>query len=237
MHTHYIDGNCSNAPRTARLNPGKTQQGSSTRIPEIHIYYTIMNQRLSKIKALRRNSVVFFGQCTWFPKNLYSKSVYGTEEQFKLRFHRGVVKSVSRHFRKRPLKVEIYFEAYNQNYSFRLADLMNEEQYYFEEDDLPENAVIVENEMDEAELFPSLSLISEIEQTENECIEDLKSFKRKILEAGIHLRKFEEDIEELCDRGSKFFFCSDEDERQKRLRETPQPLVLVPLEENRDFFL
>ena len=58
------------------------------------------------------------------------------------------------------------------------------------------------------------------------------------MEAGLTLRDFGPiDIEEIKDRGSKYFFCKDLDERTKRLRESPQPILLSPLAESEDFFL
>lgn len=200
-----------------------------------------MDLRALKIKNLRRNSVVFFGQ-TWFAKHLHSKSVDGSQEEFLRHFHKGVVKSVpSRLKNSKGLhknSYSIYFEAFEQTYSFKPADLLNEENYYLNKKDLPDSTVMVKKEMDEAELFLTLSTFSEVQQVEAESLEELKIFKRKFLEAGIRPRKYEEeDMEELCDRGSKFFFCRDEDERLTRHRDTPQPLILIPLEENRDFFL
>ena len=44
------------------------------------------------------------------------------------------------------------------------------------------------------------------------------------------------DFDELCDRGSTFFYPSTQAEREDRLRDIPQPLHLIPLIENKLFF-
>jgi hypothetical protein len=44
-------------------------------------------------------------------------------------------------------------------------------------------------------------------------------------------------MDRLSDRSSTYFFPSDLKERAQKLKETPQPLLLIPLEENIEFFL
>ena len=41
----------------------------------------------------------------------------------------------------------------------------------------------------------------------------------------------------MMDCGSKYFYPPDLEERAKRLLETPQPILLVPLIESLDFFV
>ena len=132
----------------------------------------------------------------------------------------------------------IHFPAIDSGryYKFSTADLQND-QYFFSAEDLPANAIILEEEIPADQLFPS-PLASEMSNLPNKSKESLVSFKRKFLEAGLTLRSLDGvDQDEILDRASKYFYPVDLEQRAKRLLETPQPILLVPLSENMDFFV
>ena len=93
------------------------------------------------------------------------------------------------------------------------------------------------------DLFPSLSLETTDklpeENPENNInsLEELVAFKAAAMKGGVCVRTFAGlDFDELCDRGSTFFYPSTQAEREDRLRDIPQTLLLIPLIENKLFF-
>ena len=123
-----------------------------------------MQSKLELIRGLKVRSQVYFGYCTWFSEELHSLSMFGPAYEFKRRFVRGIVRKVS----KNPRVFVIHFPAIDsgRHYKFSTADLQND-QYFFSAEDLPANAIILEEEIPANQLFPS-SLASEMSNLPNE---------------------------------------------------------------------
>ena len=87
------------------------------------------------------------------------------------------------------------------------SDLKNTEGYYFGVDSLPENCVVLEELIDDDELFPEIKL--ELAAVKSEEVKSLRSFKTKALEGECTFEIYIfglVDLEELRDGSSVFFF-------------------------------
>ena len=166
------------------------------------------------------------------------KIKFGSSEEFSKQLVKGVVRATPSK-KNRTKKYTIFFPVLKESYEFFCSDLVAEAHYFFSHKDVPTDCVIMEAEIETHELFPDISLLSKdnIPDSETTTFEDLLSFKNAATKGGVSVRSFDGfDFEDLCDRGSKFFYPPTEAEREERLRDTPQPLLLIPLIESKNFF-
>ena len=148
-----------------------------------------MNQQ-QNIKQLKAGSKVYFGLCTWYEESLWDKSMFGSLQEFKRHLVAGVVRSVAK-------KIGIEFPLFGTTCEFSRKDLLKHDTYYFSEE-IPQGGVVVQQIIPEDELFPVLK--QALAAVDTESVQELRSFKRKILEGGVYVKESGADLEEMCDR-------------------------------------